>query len=390
MITLTEAQHIIVQSIELMPIEEVDLLSSLGRSLAVDVASDTDMPPFRKAAVDGFACRRADIGFPLKIIATIAAGDHHEYHLPTLSCYKIMTGARVPAACDCIFMVEQSRIDEAGSALFTGNTTGMNVCEIGEDCLKDEILLRKNTLIEPQHIAILASTGQARVSVYRQPRVSLIVTGNELVEPGTPTTATTIRNSNGWQLMAQVKRAGALPLYHGIVADDPEQLKNTIRNACDKSEIVLITGGVSMGDFDYIPDVLAQLGANILFREIAVQPGKPTLFAHMGQTAIFGLPGNPVSTLVQFNLLVYKYIQTMMGLEGHDRTALLTMGIAHSRKKSERQSFFPVTISEGRVFPVRYNGSAHIRSFAEAAGIASFARGVLVLGKGDPIKVHFL
>lgn len=390
MISLTEAQQIVVQSTGLMPIEEVDLLLSLGRGLAIDVASDTDMPPFRKAAVDGFACRRVDLTSPLKIIATIAAGDNHDYTLPPGSCCKIMTGARVPAAYDCIFMVEQSRVDDEGFAVFTGNATSMNICEKGEDCLKDEIILRRNTLLEPQHIAILASVGKTRVPVYRQPRVSVIVTGNELVEPGTPVSATTIRNSNGWQLLAQIIKAGAIPDYRGIVADDPALLTHTIRQACEESEIVLLTGGVSMGDFDYVPNVLHQLGARILFREMAVQPGKPTLFAQVGPTAVFGLPGNPVSTLIQFHMLVYGYIQAMMGLSGHERSAVLAMGVDHGRKKSERQSFFPVTIREGMVYPVHYNGSAHIRSFAEADAIASFAPGVLLLGKGDPIKVHFL
>ncbi|PKP16424.1 MAG: molybdopterin molybdenumtransferase MoeA, partial [Bacteroidetes bacterium HGW-Bacteroidetes-22] len=263
MISLTEAQAIVLQTTQQMPTSQVDLLTSLGRHLAVDVVSDIDMPPFRKAAVDGYACRRSELFCSLSLSGILAAGSDIPKNLPPQSCFKIMTGAQVPEASDCIFMVEQSSLTPDGKVVFTGAHTNSNICMQGEDCRTGEIVVKRNTYIEPQHIAIFASVGYTQVDVYRKPRVAVIVTGDELTEPDKKPEGSHIRNSNGWQLIAQVMKAGAEADYRGIVSDKEASLCEAISRAAATNDIILLTGGVSMGDFDFVPDVLQQLGAAI-------------------------------------------------------------------------------------------------------------------------------
>jgi len=370
-----------------MPTRKVDLLTSLGRYLAEDVISDIDMPPFRKAAVDGYACRRSELFQPLSLSGILPAGGGIPQNLPQHCCYKIMTGARVPEDSDCIFMVEQSELTSDGKIIFTGKETSANICVQGEDCKAGDIVVKRNTFIKPQHIAIFASVGYTQVEVYSKPRVAIIVTGDELTEPDIRPEGSQIRNSNGWQLITQVMSSGGEPDYRGILSDKKETLFEAISKAVTTSEIVLLTGGVSKGDFDFVPEILQTSGAEIHFKEVAVQPGRPTLFAKLRNVAIFGLPGNPVSTLIQFNLLVKPFIQKMMSGSTEENYIYLPMGILHSRKKAGRQSFFPVEISNGEVFPVRYNGSAHIRSFAGADGIVSFEKSELTIAKGQVVKM---
>lgn len=390
MITLDEAFDIVIRQAKILPAETVDLVGAPGRRLAVPVVSDINMPPFRKAAVDGFACRKTDLNRPLTLAGIIAAGKSSTSPLPPASCFKIMTGAPVPDECDTVFMVEQSRVTNDGQVIFTGEGTKTNICEKGEDFGTGETVIDKQTLIKPQHIAILAAVGYTKVPVYKRPVVSVIVTGDELVEPDRQPEGAFIRNSNGWQLIAQITKAGGTARYRGIIADRQEKLKQTIAEASAVSEIIILSGGISKGDYDYVPDALQQLGATISFREIAVQPGKPTLFARLNDTMIFGLPGNPVSTLLQFHFLVAPLIDFITGGNAVDTKELIPMGVTHTRKKAGRQSFFPVRISHGEVFPVPYNGSADIRSFAVADGVVSFGKDQVVLGKGEQVEVFIL
>lgn len=387
MITLAQARKIVVDEASLMPVERVTLPEALHRCLAEEVIADMDMPPFRKAAVDGYACRRSDLGQSLKSIGTAAAGKSPFTTLTPGVCLKIMTGAAVPRGADTIIMVEQTTINPDGEVVFHGETSSPNICERGEDCLRGEVLIAKNTLVAPHHIAIMAMAGNHNPLVYKRPRVAVVVTGDELVEPHQIPGETAIRNSNGWQLIAQIAGVGALADYRGIVPDNFALLRDTIRQAADDADLVILTGGVSLGDYDFVPSVLESLGASIIFKEIAVQPGKPTLFARLNQTPVVGLPGNPVSSLVQFKLLVEPMLQVMTGGTGEWNRITLPMGQAHQRKKASRQSFFPIKIINGKAIPIQYNGSAHIRAFAEADGIVSFDIGQTRLEEGEIVAV---
>ncbi|HLN52893.1 MAG TPA: gephyrin-like molybdotransferase Glp [Lentimicrobium sp.] len=371
MISFEEALSI-VETVDVLPIREtVAMMDSIGRILAEDVYSDVDMPPFDKAAVDGYACRKADLPGPLELIETIAAGVTPTKRVLTMQCSKIMTGAIVPAGADCIIMIEHTRINDNGTILFLKQTTGNNIAYKSEDVRLGQLVLQKGTCLKPQHIAIMASVGCTMPSVYRIPAIGILTTGDELVEPDIVPQGAQIRNSNAYQLMAQAGELGSKICYGGIVPDDIYKTTRIIQETLDKCDVLLITGGVSMGEYDHVPSVMESLGFDIRFRHMAVQPGKPTLFATREEKYVFGLPGNPVSSFVQFELTVKPLLYRIMGTKYNPRIVTLPMATGYTRKKTDRKSFIPVKYASGKIEPLEYHGSAHIHSFEQAWGIIS-------------------
>ncbi len=370
--------------------ETVPLWESIGRVLAVDVTSDINMPPFNKSAVDGYACRKQDLNQSLTVIEVIPAGQVPQREIVPGTCAKIMTGAPVPSGADCVIMVEEVKIIDDTTIQFTGKYTKTNIAPFAEDVKFGDVVLTKGELIEPQHIAILASVGVSRVEVATRPKVSILITGDELVEVAAKPINSQIRNSNGHQLYTQVIRAGATPIYGGIVEDTHESTRNAIANALAESNIVVLTGGVSMGDFDFVPNVLVDLGVDIKFQTITVQPGKPTLFGVKGDKLVFGLPGNPVSSLFQFDLLVRSAVLNMMGAAKPTKS-LQKMPLASdfSRKRVERLALAPARINaQGEVDFLDYHGSAHIFSLAQAQVMVIIPIGVKSFSKGDLVDVR--
>ncbi len=391
MIAFEDALKIVLDSAHATLIEEVEVLDAVERVLAEDIISDVNMPPFDKSAMDGFACRRTDFDkkMELEIIETIPAGKCPEKSILEGKCSKIMTGAMLPHGADCVVMVEDIEVAD-NKIKFTKENTANNICYLSEDICINDIVLTKGTLINPQHLAVLASVGACKPKVYSKPKVGIISTGDELVEPDMKPELSQIRNSNAWQLMAQAKNAGASTHYEGIADDNKASTFEKINNALQNNDIVLLTGGVSMGDFDYVPEIMQEIGVKILFKSIAVQPGRPTVFGVKGDKYIFGLPGNPVSSFVQFEMLVKPLIQKMIGNQNTNSEILLPMGSDIHRKKTERKSFLPVSIRNGEVFPVEYHGSAHIHSYIFANGIIAMEKGVLSLKKGEKVHVRQL
>jgi molybdopterin molybdotransferase len=213
--------------------------------------------------------------------------------------------------------------------------------------------------------------------------------GDELVEPDKVPGKSQIRNSNAWQLMAQVKVAGAIGKYYGIARDDEEETFLLVKQAIAENDIVLITGGVSMGDFDFVPSVLERAGVKILFSRVKVQPGKPTTFGVHSKALVFGLPGNPVSSFIQFELLVRPLIYRMMGCQWNPLVIQLPMKGSFTRRFAERMSWVPVVITgDGLVSPVEYHGSAHINSLSEADGIIAIPVGTKKIEKGEIVGVR--
>ena len=249
-------------------------------------------------------------------------------------------------------------------------------------------MLSKGIKIEPQHIAIFAAVGYTNVLVYKQPKVGIISTGDELVEPQYKPSVSQIRNSNGYQLTAQVTACGAIANYIGIAEDTPEDTFDKVSKALNENDIVLLTGGVSMGSFDFVPQVLEKAGVKIEFDSIAVKPGKPTTFGMADKKYCFGLPGNPVSSYIQFDLLVKPLIYTLMGQEYKPLDIRMPMGVEYKRKGAQRKSYFPVIIENGEVFPVNYHGSAHIHALSLAHGIASIEIGKKEITKGEIVHVR--
>jgi len=391
MITLDEALKIVLSTSYELGTEKVDLLHSPGRVLAEEVISDMDMPPFDKSAMDGFACRREDLENDLEVIETIAAGQHPVHSIGENQCARIMTGAMVPGGADVVIKVEETESLPGGKIRFTGEKTQANIALKGEDIQSAEVVLRKGTWIKPQHIAVMASVGCTRPSVYRQPRIAIISTGDEIVEPWEKPGPTQIRNSNSYQLYGQVLLAGAIPEYIGIAPDEEETSYRMMEKALRDNDILLLTGGVSMGDFDFIPGVIEKLGATVLFKTIAVQPGKPTVFATLNNKRIFGLPGNPVSSYNIFLLLVKPLILALMGGEHRPCPDRLPLGQDYTRRKSDRMSWVPVKISsEGKIYPMEYHGSAHVHSLAGADAIAGIPVGLKEIKAGDLLDVRLI
>ena len=389
MIKFEEALEIVEKSAFRLETERIDFAESLNRVLAEDVMSDMEMPPFNKSAVDGYACKKEDLLNEMEVIEIIPAGKEPQKTVGINQCSKIMTGAPMPDGADAVLMVEDVEDITGNRIRYLKDKVKDNICYRGEDIKEGEIVIKKGTLIKPQHIAVMATAGYVNPVVYQQVRVAVISTGDELVEPGIKPAPSQIRNSNAYQLLSQVKNVGAISNYTGIALDTEESTREMLKKAFEDNDIILLSGGVSMGDYDYVPQILDALGVKLFFKSIAVQPGRPTVFGTRDKQFIFGLPGNPVSSFVQFELLVKPLIYKLNGFNYKPMKVRLPMGKAYSRKRSTRLSWLPVQIgSNGEVFPMDYHGSAHINSLTEADGMISIPIGKTELQKGDLVDVR--
>ena len=389
MILFEKAFDIVMDSARETGKESVPFQDSLDRILSEEVSSDIDLPPFDKSSVDGFACRKEDLERDLEVVETIPAGILPSFRISTNCCSRIMTGAVVPEGADCVIMVEDAVTLPSGKIRFKGKYAKPNISFRAEDVIKGEVVIKAGRMISPQDIAVFAAVGHTLVHVSRMPGIGVISSGSELVEPEEVPLLSQIRNSNSWQLLAQIKRAGAKGKYYGIARDDPDATYSIIIKALSESDIVLITGGVSMGDFDFVPSVLEKAGVKILFSRVAVQPGKPTTFGVHQEAVVFGLPGNPVSSYIQFEVLVRPLIAKMMRYHWHPLVRRLPMKDDFLRRSSERMAFIPVRITgDDQVYPVEYHGSAHIVSLSESDGIISVPIGVKTIGKGEIVSVR--
>ncbi|MEI6348026.1 MAG: gephyrin-like molybdotransferase Glp [Bacteroidota bacterium] len=392
MISHEEAIELIINSAnQKNRIEKISIFDSLNRILAIDVSSDINMPPFDKSAMDGYACRFEDKNQPLTVLEVIPAGAIPTKKINKNECSKIMTGAIIPDGADYVIKVEDTR--ELSSNVIQSNVSSpaRNICYIGEDIKINTLLLKAGTKLKPQHIAVLASAGKFEIEVIAKTTVGIISTGNELVEPNENLTRGKIRNSNAYQLYAQSANANAIPSYYGIALDEEKSLSQIISKAASENQIIILSGGVSMGDFDFVPKVLTDLNFEILFKSIAVQPGKPTVFAHNNNSFCFGLPGNPVSSFIQFELLVAPLIKLLQGEKVDNLMVNGKLSTPYQRKNSSRKAWIPVVYdTEKQVLQIQYNGSAHINAFVEANAIMEIPIGTLAINKGEQVNVRLL
>ncbi len=389
MISFEQALDIVMSTSFRTGTETISYTDALNRVLAGNISSDMDLPPFKKSTVDGFACRKTDLGNDLEILETIPAGNWPSKTIGCNQCSRIMTGAPVPDGADCVIMVEDTEMLPSGLVRFRSSFKKENIAYKGEDVRKGELVLRAGKMIRPQDIAVMASVGHIEITVSKMPRVAVISSGSELVEPNIIPGISQIRNSNASQLLAQIKRAGGSGKYYGIAADDEAQTLSIVEKAISENDMVLVTGGVSMGDFDFIPSVLEQAGVKILFTRIAVQPGKPTTFGLHSRSVIFGLPGNPVSSFIQFEVLVRPLLLKMMDCEWRPLIINMPMNEKFIRRFADRMAFIPVKITDdASVSPVEYHGSAHISALPEADGVISMPVGRQIFEKGEIVSVR--
>lgn len=384
MVNFEEALQIILSDARRQGVERVDFNNALHRVLAEDIRSDVDMPPFNKAAMDGFACRRADLSDEMQVVETIAAGAIATRSVGAGQCIRIMTGAKVPDGADTVIMVEQTEEVGTERIRFTGVKTTPNIAYKAEDVQKGDVVLQKAEFIKAQHIAMLSSVGAVMPLVSKRPRVAVLSTGDELVEPAEVPGPGMIRNSNGFQLAAQVKAAHCIANYMGIIPDDKDATDRAIRKALAENDVVILSGGVSMGDFDFVPEIMKKNQVKIGFRKVAVKPGRPTVFGRTEKSAIFGLPGNPVSSFINFEVFVKPLLFEMMGHQYRPLQLQMPLAVPFRRKKADRREFLPVYIdpATGEVTPVQYHGSAHIHAVGLAQGLMNIPAGVFELEKG--------
>jgi molybdopterin molybdotransferase len=368
--------------------ENVDLYHALDRILAEDIHSDVDMPPFNKSAMDGFACRKSDLKNTLVVIEEIPAGTTPAKTIGENQCARIMTGAMVPDGADFVVMIEHVETVDTKHVRCTHETSQTNICLLGEDVKVGELVIKSGTKILPSHIAILASVGCWLPLVYRVPSIAIISTGNELVEPVVKPGSSKIRNSNSYQIYAQIQQMGILPTYLGIVRDDQNSLDKVLASSLQDFDVTLISGGVSVGDYDFVPMILSKLGVNIPFHGMDVKPGKHLLFGEKDNHFVFGMPGNPVSSFVQLEVMVKPFLAKLMGREEENVPWYLPLDEEFVRSKDQMILIPAILTGHGTVIPAEYHGSAHIHSYIQAQVIMEIPKGVLKINKGGQVRVR--
>jgi len=388
MIPFEDALRIAMQNASLGSVEVVGFEEVVGRVLASPIFCDMDLPPFDKSAMDGFACRREDLNREMRCVMVIPAGTKPERAIGPGECARIMTGSIVPDGADVVIRVEDSSMI-GDLVTFTASKTASNICYQGEDAHSGDQILESGTLLTSRHVPILASVGAVNVEVYLLPQISLLSTGTELVEPHLKPEVSQIRNSNAYQMVAQLNAMGIDPDYYGIAPDNEETTRQMIEEALENSDILILTGGVSMGEFDFVPRTLESLGVHFHFTRVAIQPGKPTHFGSGNGKFVFGLPGNPVSSYLTFEMLAKPFIYKCMGYDWTPRIIPLKLGADISRKKTDRMASLPIRIgADGCAYPLEYHGSAHLLALSQADGYISLPIGCSNLKNGSSINVR--
>jgi len=306
--------------------EKVDLLASLGRIICEDVVADRDLPPADNSAMDGYGLRASDSEsathtqpLQMPVVADIPAGKPWTGQVAAGETVRIMTGAPIPVGVDAV--VRRELVEELDNAIILENPvkSGNDIRRAGEDIKAGEIVIASGTRITPAAVGMLAAVGMPYVAVVRKPRVAVLATGDEIVDFSQVPGPGAIRNSNSFSMAALVQQAGGLPQIFPIVRDKPELIRKALLDAVSGNDLVLTSGGVSMGDYDFIQDVIRELpDAEIRFWQVKMKPGKPLLYSRVASIPVIGLPGNPVSTMVSFEQFVRPLLKKMSGFTGSE------------------------------------------------------------------------
>ncbi len=301
--------------------EQIELLNSYSRILAEDIYSDINLPPFNNSAMDGFAIKFNKEIKKWEIIGEIPAGNFNNFNIDINSTVSIMTGSKLPKDCDTVIPVEDVEIKDNVVALKEEARfeKGINTRKQGEDLLKDKVALQKFTLLKPHHIAVAASCGRSTLKVFKRLRIGVLATGDELVDIHETPTGDKIRCSNLYSLISAIRSINMHSVNFGIAKDNKQLIHDRLKWALDSElDILLTTGGVSFGKFDYVKEIFEELGVETKFWRVKIKPGKPAFFGtykfDKGETMVFGLPGNPVSSLVNFLLFVQQNIQQLYNI----------------------------------------------------------------------------
>ncbi|MCX7859459.1 gephyrin-like molybdotransferase Glp [Chloroflexus sp.] len=388
MVSIADATAMIMAHAQPLGSEEIDALTALGRVLATDIVAPEDIPDVPKAAMDGYALRAGDGLAPRRVVGELTAGGATTVALGPGEATRIMTGAPMPCGADAMIPVEMT--EERDGMLFIQRELqpGDYVHTVGQDVARGQIALTAGTTLGAAEIGILATLGITRILAYRRPRVAVLATGDEVVEPSETRPGGAVRDSNRYALMAAVREAGGEPISLGIARDDAAVQRQAILRGLEQADVLITSGGVSMGTRDLIKPLLAELGT-VHFGRIAFKPGKPTTFATVGGKLVFGLPGFPVSSLVSFEVFVRPALRALQGdaTPFRPRVAVtLAEPIRPSPDRPEYQRII-VTYREGRLVAVSTGSqsSSRILSLRGANGLLLVPAGETVYPAGSTL-----
>ncbi len=381
---------------------KVPIIESLAKILAEDVIANQDIPMFDNSAMDGFAVKAIDIigadkNYPIKlklIKEDLPAGKIPAFTLDLGNAVQIMTGAPLPSGCDCVVPKEDTLKEGENVLIFKEYKTGDNIRQKGEDIKEGQIVLKSGKKIFPADIGVMASLGIENILIYKPPTVGILPTGDEIIPINQPLTIGKVRDSNSYSLSAQIKESGAYFIRYDIAKDEKSLIKNKVLLGLKECDILLLTGGVSVGEYDYVKEILNEIGAEFVFWKVNQRPGKPIAFLTYKDKFIFALPGNPVSVMVCFELYVRPLIKKFMGEKNLFKARIKAKAYSDYKHKEGRTDFVRVKLekvgNELYFQPTGLQGSGILTSMANADGLAIFAEEASVIKKDDVVEVILL
>lgn len=400
MISVEEALQTILAGCRPLGMEKVDILEACGRVIGEDIIAPRDIPSAANSAMDGYAVRAADTKgahalkpAELKVIETIAAGSAPRKTVKDGQAARIMTGAMIPKGADAV--VRREDADERSKTVLikVAAPKGLDIRFPGEDVQKGERVIEAGSVLRPGHIGMLSSLGKAFVLVYQKPRVAILSTGDELVDIETDPPAGKIVNSNSYSLAAQVLDCGGIPIMMGIGRDKKAELVEKFQIA-RRADVILSSGGVSVGDYDFVKDVMGDIGNAMHFWQVAMRPGKPLAFGAIDGVPLFGLPGNPVSVMVSFEEFVRPYLLRMQGHTRIFRPTLTAVSAQDIKKSTGVKNFIRALVyGKGDAYIAKVTGeqgSGMLKSMVVANGFIVLNENVSFIKKGDEVVVQLL
>jgi molybdopterin molybdotransferase len=391
-LTFVEARETVLSTVRqgrtVPAIEAIPLAEACGRVLAADAAADRDSPALGRSVRDGYAVRSIDVPGQLEIIGEVRAGDRFGGELAAGQAVEIMTGAPIPSGADAVVMIEHTRREGSWVVIPGAAEAGQFINPRGCEARAHEVLLHGGKRLDYTDIALLAAIGQASVDVYRRPVVAILPTGDEIVEVHEVPREFQIRNSNAWSLAAQVARAGGTPEVLPVARDTVEHTRAAIVQGL-QADLLLLSGGVSAGKYDVVEQVLAELGAEFYFDRVLIQPGQPLVFGRASGKYFFGLPGNPSSTMVTFEILARAALELVAGQEETALPMPLARLTCDFRHREGLTRFLPARLNDdgSEVTPVRWHGSSDIPALTRANAYLVADSDRAVYARGELIRI---
>ncbi len=393
LISFEQASRIVQSSIQPLPrTEKLPLDACLGRVLAEDISALMSVPPFDRAAMDGYAVRAKDTfgagqTHPrlLEVIGTIHAGQSSRSAVKAGAGIQVATGAMLPAGADAVVMVEDTESDGATVKVFRAVSPKANVAARGEDIKEGALILKEGSVLDPGKLGVIASQGIKLVSVYEKPRVAVLPTGEEVQETGKKLRRGQVYDINSHTVAAVVQANGGIPVRSGVVGDDRAALQSAISRALAENDLVVLSGGSSVGERDLLIGVLEEAG-QVLFHGIQVKPGKPTLFGMVRNKPVMGMPGYPTSCLINAYLLLLPAVRQMAHLPPRARATVPARLARRVPGSVGRKQFLTVKIEDGAAYPL-FKESGSITGIAEADGYIEIAENIDLLEKDSPVTV---